>query len=208
MAEALGRGVEAATAPARSAAPLGALCANAQQPQQGRLRTREQARKNLLRRPTRPGAVRADTASSKDPAPQRQHRRLSYHPPTPAGRSIGHHGRTAPPHRRTPETLLAKSKLRRSQRLAQPWTQIPSRHGPHSARLKMPDVRRQAKTRAAHPRSDLVLAGGARMRIVRFHSLPRGIGVLARRSAMRVCQPGPVARQRLTTSAGKRREMS
>lgn len=49
---------------------------------------------------------------------------------------------------------------------------------------------------------------GPLQRIVRFHSLPRGIGVLARRSAIRVCQPGPVARQRFTTSGGKRREMS
>jgi len=49
---------------------------------------------------------------------------------------------------------------------------------------------------------------GPLQRIVRFHSLPRGIGALARRSAMRVCQPGPVARQRFTTSGGRRREMS
>jgi hypothetical protein len=39
--------------------------------------------------------------------------------------------------------------------------------------------------------------------------LPRPLPVtLLRRSAMRVCQPGPVARHRATTSAGRRKEMS
>lgn len=44
-------------------------------------------------------------------------------------------------------------------------------------------------------------------RLVRFH-FARGTGVLARRSAIRVCHPGPVAFQRAMTSGGNRRLIS
>jgi hypothetical protein len=52
------------------------------------------------------------------------------------------------------------------------------------------------------------LAGVSARRSCQVSLFARGTGVLASRSAMRVCQPGPVARQRATTSGGRRKLMS